>query len=175
MALMSIASPVGGFPHNLLKLLKGKCRIYIAKGTFDSASVPDTISELLALYQGSNAPFKPLGEMDSGGSNITWTQQMTETAFHKVGLGYEVTGTFVSVTVSNEMFSFLKSVGTDLYSFLFVPDGDTQTFFALNGVTVTTDGNLVVSEKDSLSKITFKASRTVDDLSDVIMYEVLAA
>ena len=171
--LSKITNPATGFTHNLNKILKEKCRIYIAKGSFAAADIPATIAALAALYSGANAKFIPLGDMDSTGSNITWTQKTAEIDFSTVGLGYEIIGTFVGVTVSKDMIDFVSNMGNDQYSFLFIPDGTNNVFYALNGVTVTTEGNLVVVENDALSKITFKASRKANEVNDAILYKEL--
>ena len=55
------------------------------------------------------------------------------------------------------------------FSFLFIPEGTDDVLFAVSGVTVTTEGNLGVVE-DGLSKITFKVSRKVNKITDVIKF-----
>jgi len=156
-----------GFLHLINDILKGKCFIYIAKGEFQTSDVPTNKNGLTNLISGSTSPFLPLGDMDATGSNVSWSEKTIETDFSTLGAGYEVTGTFVSITVSKKMLNFIDGLGNARYSFLFVPEGTDDVFFALSGMTVTTEGNLGVVE-DGLSKITFKVSRKANKLTDVI-------
>ena len=158
-----------GFKHRLNDVMQGKCNIFIAKGEFNSSDIPATQFQLQSLMSGSGSPFLPLGDMDATGSNIAWTEKTIETDFSTLGTGYEITGTFVSITVNKNMFQFLTELGYSRYSFLFIPEGVDDIFFAVSGVTVTTEGNLGVVE-DGLSKITFKVSRKANKITDVIKF-----
>jgi len=169
MSLTKITNPSGGFPHRVNEVLMGKCQIYIAKGEIDTD--PETPQELQTLITTS---FVPLGDMDATGSNVTWSEKTVETDFSTLGVGFEVTGTFISVTVNEKMLSFASNLGHSGYSFLFMPEGATDTYFALSGVTVTTEGNLGVVE-DGLSKITFKVNRKVNKLTDCVKFARLNA
>jgi hypothetical protein len=50
---------------------------------------------------------------------------------------------------------------------LFVPDGDVETFYALSGVTIATEGDLKVVDEE-LSKINFNISKNTESLSTVV-------
>ena len=163
------ASNFSGFKHRVNDVLQGKCNIFIARGEFLASEVPSTKAALLALIIGANAPFFPLGDMDATGSNITWNEKTIETDFSTLGAGYEVNGTFVSITVNKNMIQFTDELGHGRYSFLFIPEGTDDVLFAVSGVTVTTEGNLGVVE-DGLSKITFKVSRKANKITDVIKF-----
>ena len=75
----------------------------MAKGDFSNSDIPENIAALSSLYSGLTAKFMPIGDMDGSGSNITWTQRTYELDFSDVGLGVDVTGTFVAVTVTEDM------------------------------------------------------------------------
>lgn len=173
MALSKIAKINEGFKHQLNKLLAKKCRIYIAMGEFDETDIPTDKAELATLYSATGS-FLPLGDMDNSGSNISWTEKTYKTDFSTVGMGYDVNGNFVGVTVTAEMLDFVSDLGHGAYSFLFVPDKTDDIFFALSGVTLTTDGNLAVVEGDTPSKITFKASRGANKITDVVKFKELS-
>ena len=172
MSLIRIQTPTTIFGEGIKKVLRKKCRIYIAKGDFSQSDIPNDPDELKNLYSGVNPKFVYLGVMDKGGSNIAWTQSGIDIDFGKIGVEYDVNGTFVRITIDNNTIGFISEMGDDDYSFLFVPDGDTTTFFALNKTTVTTDGNLTVVEDGGISKVTFKANRRAERLDDVILYKV---
>lgn len=174
MGLIKITTPADGFPFEANQVLAKKCNIYIAKGTFDTEDIPDSASELTALYSGTGAKFVPFGDSEGGSSNLTWTQKTKKLAFSTVGLGYSIAGKIVNVTVCKDMFAFIGDLTTGMYSLLFVPDGDTKTFFALNGVSITTEGDIPLDKDDDVAKITFTLSRDVDKLADVVKYDVLS-
>lgn len=175
MAIEKISNPSGGFPFDVNKVMGKKCRIYIAKGTFDTADIPDTVSELSALYGGATPKFIPFGNTEGNGSNVTWNQKTKKLAFSTVGLGFTITGKMVNVTVCKEMFAFIDDLTTGMYSLLFVPDGDDSTFFALSGVSITHEGDLPLDKEDDIAKITFTLSRDADKLTDVIKLDVMAS
>jgi len=166
---VSGSSSFTGFKHKINDVLQGKCYIFIAKGEFLNSDIPATKTALNTLINGSSSPFLPLGDMDATGSNITWSEKTIDTDFSVIGAGYDITGTFVSITVNRRMFQFITELGYDRYSFLFLPEGTDDVFFAVSGVTVTTEGNLGVVE-DGLSKITFKVSRKANKITDVIKF-----
>jgi hypothetical protein len=149
--------------------MHGKCFIYIAKGEFKPADIPHSQTALETLISGTNCPFLPLGDMDATGSNIAWSEKTIDTDFSTLGAGYDITGTFVSITINRTMFGFITGLGHSRYSFLFVPEGVNDVFFAVSGVTITTEGSLGVVE-DGLSKITFKVSRKANKITDVIKF-----
>ena len=158
-----------GFKNKLNDILQGKCYIYIAKGEFLNSDIPSSANALNNLISGTNSPFLPLGDMDATGSNITWTPKTIDTDFSTLVVGYDVNGTFVSITINKNMFKFVTELGYNRYSFLFIPEGVEDIFFAVSGVTVVTEGNLGVVE-DGLSKITFKVSRKANKITDVIKF-----
>jgi hypothetical protein len=158
-----------GFKHRINDVLQGKCHIFIARGEFLNSDVPSTKTALAGLINGSSSPFLPLGDMDATGSNIAWTEKTIDVDFSTLGAGYDITGTFVSITVNKNMFQFVTDLGHSRYSFLFVPEGTDDVLFAVSGVTITTEGNLGVVE-DGLSKITFKVSRKANKITDVIKF-----
>jgi hypothetical protein len=176
MTISKISNISNGFAHRANRLLTASHRVFIARGNFDNIALPSTIAAIKALYEGSSATFLPLGDMDGGGSVLNWVQRQYETDFSTVGLGVDVTATLVGITVMESMLDFASDLGNGEYTLLFVPDNINNVFFALSGVTLTTEGNLNIVEKDSVSKITFKASRKANKLTDVIKYkEILAA
>ena len=162
-----------GFKHSVYEIFKKKSHIYIARGEFLADDIPDDIDALMALISGTNSPMLPLGDMDTGGSNITWTEQTVDTDFSTLGSGYEINGTFVGITINQTMFRFINELGDHRYSFLFVPEGVDNVFFAISGVNVTTEGNLGIVE-DGLAKITFKIKRKANKLTDVIKFAKLS-
>jgi hypothetical protein len=168
------ASSFTGFKNKINDVLQGKCYIYIARGEFWNNDIPSSKNQLGNLISATNCPFLPLGDMDAGGSNITWTEKTIDTDFSVLGAGYEVSGTFVSITVNKRMFQFISELGYSKYSFLFMPEGINNIFFAISGVNVTTEGNLGVVE-DGLSKITFKVSRKANKITDVIKFAVFSS
>jgi hypothetical protein len=159
-----------GFKHRINSVLQGKCYIYIARGEFLGSDIPTTKVALANLVSGTDSPSLPIGDNDATGSNITWSEKTIETDFSTIGAGYDITGNIVSITVNKIMFQFISALGFTRYSFLFVPEGTDDVFFAISGVTVTTDGNLGVVE-DGLSKITFKLSRKANKITDVIKFD----
>jgi hypothetical protein len=161
-----------GFKHKINDVLRGKCNIFIAKGEFNTVDIPTSKSQLASLINDTDSPFLPIGDMDATGSNITWSEKTIETDFSTLGAGYEVNGVFVSITINKNMFQFVSELGFSRYSFLFIPEGTDDIFFAVSGVTVTTEGNLGVVE-DGLSKITFKVSRKANKITDVIKFATL--
>ena len=175
MAVTKIANIGNGFPHRSKKVLARKCRLYIAKGNIDNVVPPATIAALTALFTGTTAVYVPLGDMDNAGSNISWVERTYDIDFETIGLGYDITGTFVGVTVTEAMLDFCTNLGGDQYTILCVPDGVNNIFFAMSGVSLTTEGSLNVVENDGVSKITFKASRKADNLTDVVKYRELTA
>jgi hypothetical protein len=66
-------------------------------------------------------------------------------------------------------------LGAKTYSLLFVPEGVNNIFFALNGVTITTEGNLPIVDGDALAKITFKTFRHANLIEDVVKFEEFLA
>jgi len=163
-----------GFRHRINDVLQGKCHVFIARGEFMNSDVPTSIPALSSLYSGTNCPFLPLGDMDATGSNITWSEKTIDTDFSTIGAGYEITGTFVSITINRNMFQFITDLGHHRYSFLFVPEGTNDVLFAVSGVTITTEGNMGVVE-DGLSKITFKVGRKANKVTDVIKFRKFAS
>ena len=159
-----------GFTHKPEKIFKAKSRAYVAKGFMRSSEIPDNITALLALYEGANAKFLPFGTLDNSGSNITWTQKTAKTDFYTIGLGYEVVATIIGLTLSPEMLDFVTNIGDDEYTFLFIPDGTEDIFMILNGVTVTTEGNIGILDGDNFSKITFKMTKEANKLTDVVKF-----
>ncbi|HPK40009.1 MAG: hypothetical protein WDA18_09305 [Candidatus Ratteibacteria bacterium] len=172
MALKKITN-TNGFQHQVNAILAAKCRIYIAEGEFGDDDIPSDLEALAALY-GSSGDFLPFGDMDNTGSNISWTEKTYEIDFSTVGLGYEVQGNFVSVTITDEMLDFCGDLGRKVYSFLFVPDQAKDIFFALSGVVVTSEGSLSVVEGDTPSKITFRATRKCNKITDAVKYKKLS-
>ena len=172
MALIRISTATTALSETTRKVLRKKCRIYIAKGDFSPTDYPNDPDELRELYTGVNPKFIFLGIMDKGGSEISWTQSGIDIDFGKIGVEYDVNGTFVRVAVDNDTLRFVSDLGDDDYSFLFVPDGDNKTFYALNKTTVTTDGKLTVVDEGGISKVTFKANRKTERLDEVILYKV---
>jgi len=166
---MSGSSNFAGFRHSVNDVLQGKCHTFIARGEFLPSDIPSSKIALANLISGNNSPFLPLGDMDATGSNITWSEKTIDTDFNVIGAGYDITGTFVSITVNRNMLQFVTELGHRRYSFLFVPEGTDDVLFAVSGVTVTTEGNLGVVE-DGLSKITFKVSRKANKITDVIKF-----
>ena len=175
MGIQKIQNIGAGFPHQANKVLAGKCRLYICKGSLDGVKLPENKAALKALYTGATAVFLPMGDMDNAGSHITWEQQTYDVDFSTLGLGYTVTGTFMGITVTTESLEFMDNLGFDEYTILCVPDGRDDVFFALSGVTITTAGNLDVVENESISKVTYTATRRVNNLTDAIKYKELAA
>lgn len=175
MSLTKITTPANGFPFEANNVMGDKCKIYIAKGKFDTEDFPVTKSELSALYSGATPKFIPFGDSEGGSSNVSWTQKTKKLAFSTVGLGFTITGKLVNVTVCKEMFSFIAELTTEMYSLLFVPDGKDSIFFALNGVSITHEGDLPLDKEDDVAKITFTLSRDADKLTDVIKYDVMAS
>jgi hypothetical protein len=163
-----------GLKRDINNILKEKCLIYYSEGEFKSTDIPSTKTALLGLYTGENCPFLPFGVMDASGSNISWTEKEHKVDIETIGAGYEVSAQYVSVTVSEDMFALLTEMRKFKHSFLFVPEGRDDTFYAMSSVRVTTEGNLGVVE-DGLGKITFKIKREVNDLTDVIKFKRLVA
>ena len=161
-----------GFKHRVNSVLQGKCNVFIARGEFLPSDIPATKQALANLINGTDSPFLPVGDMDATGSNITWTEKTIDVDFSTLGAGFDINGTFVSITVNRNMFQFISELGHNRYSFLFVPEGTDDIFFAVSGVTITTEGNLGVVE-DGLSKITFKVSRKANKITDVIKFAKL--
>lgn len=175
MGLTKISTPANGFLHQANKILGKKCRVFIAKGKFDTADIPDTKAELAALYSGATAKFIPLGDNDESGSKIGWKQKTKKIDFSTIPLGYEITGVLVNVTITSEMLTFADTLGTEEYSLLFVPDSDDSTFFALSGITINTEGELPVMDGDNIGKVTFNLSKDADKIATVVKYAVLAS
>jgi len=171
---LSTTSSFSGFKHRLNDVLQQKCNVFIAKGEFNQTEIPSSPAELLALITEPSNQFLPLGDMDATGSNITWSEKTIEVDFSTLGAGYEITGTLVSITVNAQMLQFITELGYSRYSFLFIPEGVEDLFFAVSGVTVTSEGNLGVVE-DGLSKITLKIARKANKITDVIKFEKLVA
>ena len=164
-----------GFSHRLKEIFAKKCEVYIAEGRFDVAEIPENTEELLDLIEGPNARFLPFGRMDGGGNNITWTAKTYELDTGSVTLYYEVTGNMTSMTVNPDMVDFVSTMGDKEYSFLQIPIGENHIFYALNGVDVSHEGNLVIADGDNPSKINFKAFRKCNKLTDAILFKELIA
>jgi hypothetical protein len=174
MAVKKMTNFGNGFIHQLNKVFKRRCRLYIAEGNLDDVADPTNIAALTALYRGASAVYLPFGDMDHTGSHITWTQDSYKIDHSELGLTYNVEGTFVGVTITKESLDFCGNLGFGQYSILIVPDGANDIYFAMSGVTLRTEGDLgVVNE--GISKITYKASRSADSLTTVIKFKELAA
>lgn len=175
MALKKITTPALGFTHKANKILCKKCRVFIAEDDFAVADIPATKAALLALHEGAEAKFVPFGDLDSKGSSIKWKQNSVAIDFSEIPTDTEVTGTLINVTLTKEMIAFVDSMGTNAFSFLFIPDGDTETFFAVSGVSVKHEGSLPVVEENELGKVTFSLNRKANQIADVIKLEKLTA
>jgi hypothetical protein len=162
-----------GFQHKLNKILNEKCRAHIAEGSFTDADIPTMKKDLHDLYNGVSAPFNPFGDLDGTGSKISWTEKTYELDFTTVGLNVEVTGSLVSVTITSDSLKFASNLGQKEYSLLIVPDGTDNIFFALSGVTLTTEGDLGIVENDHVSKITYKIFRKANKIEDVVKFKEL--
>ncbi len=172
MSLQKITVPDGGFVHGANRLLNKKCRVYVAKGTFETADIPATKVALKALYEGASLKFVPLGTMDKTGSEVDFKTTSYECDFYDEKVDNEFVGTLQSMTVNAEMITFCDSLG-GMYSLLFVPDGDDATFFALNGISMLPNGKLpIVNDKPGI--ITFNIKRTANLISDVIKIKTVS-
>jgi len=172
--LKKITNPATGFEHRAYKVLSKKCNVFIAEGEFATTDIPSSTTQLTALYSGANAKFVPLGDMDASGSNITWSARTQKVDFAELQIGVDVVGTLVGITLTKGMLGFVSNLGMKQYSLLFVPDGLTNIFYALSGVFLSTEGNLPIVE-ESVSKITFKATKSANKVEDVVKYDEFTA
>ena len=173
MPLSPITSMNQGFPQKPTDLFKQKCHAYLAKGDFSTTDIPENIADLTDLYTGINPKFKPIGVLDNAGSNVTWSQKTAKTDFHTIGMGTELTATLVLLTISEDTIDFTADIGDDEYSILFIPQGTNNIFYALSGVTLTTEGNIGIVDGDNFAKITLKAFREANKLTDILIFKTL--
>lgn len=159
-----------GLLNEVNDVMAKSCQVFIAKGVFNESDIPTTKTELAELY-GASGKFVYFGNMASSGSNITWEPHKIKIDFHEIQTYIDVKGTLESVSVSKKMLDFLDSQ-TGLHSFLFVPKGDSETFFALSGVMLAHNGNLTVVGEE-ISKVTISATRRVNLLKEVIKLDKL--
>ena len=163
---------MNGFPQTPTDLFKYKSSAYIARGFFTLADMPETITELIALYSGPSAKFKALGTLDNTGSNITWSQKTAKTDFHTIGMGTEITATLVILSISDDTITFTSDLGDGEYTLLFIPQGIDNIFYAISGVTLTTEGNIGIVDGDNFGKITLKAFREANKVSDILKFKI---
>ncbi|MFA7057596.1 MAG: hypothetical protein WC155_08575 [Candidatus Cloacimonadales bacterium] len=149
-----------------------QCLVYVAKGSFATADIPATSTELAALYDGTGE-FAFLGNLSESGSKIGWKQNSIPIDFGTIPSSTDVTGTLISLMCDEEMLSFIESqIGE--HSFLFIPkSGDDSLFVALSGVTISHEGEIPIIGKSETSKITLTLTANVNKVTDAVKFKKL--
>jgi hypothetical protein len=173
MSLSKINSIQNKFPHFAAKLLSARCNTYIARGSLAANEWPTTKAELLEMIQGSEAKFSAFGVLDGDGSEITWEDETYELDHSTVKTSVKLTGKYANMTVNADMLGFIDEIGSDIYTLLNIPVDSDDLYYALNGVTITTNGSIGIV-KNGPSKIDFTATKKANKLGNVLVFREIS-
>lgn len=163
------------------------CRavIYIAAGKFDTAEIPTNLTTLVALFSGGTPKFKPFGEQQEEGSQVSLEQEKFKghkTEAHKL---WNIKTSIKLITFNGDMLAFLDSAEyKGQISLLFVPEGmplvagevsasNPAAFIALSGISLTNKTNL--GTNGNQPTLEFTSETKGGKLSDIFKYKLITS